>query len=227
MSVDSRYHRSPSKFTSNNLSLDSKRFRIYRNFFKRLLDVALVLAAIPAIFPIIFMLATIIRRDGGSPFYFQSRVGRGGKTFKMYKLRSMVVDADQKLEAYLSTNPSARQEWDLTQKLKADPRITSMGKLLRKLSLDELPQLWNVLTGDMSLVGPRPMMIDQRDLYPGRTYFTMRPGLTGLWQISDRNESSFADRAKFDDKYNETLSIATDVSILFATIGVVIRGTGY
>lgn len=227
MSVDSRYHRLPSKFSSKNLTLETKRFRIYRNFFKRLLDIILVLAAAPAIFPIIIVLAIIIRQDGGSPFYFQSRVGRGGKTFKMYKLRSMIVNADQKLEDYLSTNPCARQEWDYSQKLKADPRITRLGNMLRTLSLDELPQLWNVLIGDMSLVGPRPIMVEQQDLYPGKAYFTMRPGLTGLWQISERNESSFADRAKFDEAYDETLSLATDVGILYATIGVVIRGTGY
>lgn len=217
----------PSKFTPNKLSNDSKRFQLYRSFFKRAMDVALVLVAVPAIFPIVLVLALIIMRDGGNPFYFQSRIGHGGKPFKMYKLRSMIVDADQKLEEYLSANPCARQEWDYSQKLKDDPRITRLGKMIRGSSLDELPQLWNILIGDMSLVGPRPMMVDQRDLYPGKAYFKMRPGLTGLWQITDRNESSFADRAEFDDTYYDKLSLATDVGIIYATIGVVIRGTGY
>jgi len=105
--------------------------------------------------------------------------------------------------------------------------ITAFGQALRKTSLDELPQLWNVLIGEMSLVGPRPMLPEQRDLYPGKSYFAMRPGITGLWQVSDRNASTFAARAEYDDRYFNAISLKTDVKILFSTIGVVLRGTGY
>ena len=139
----------------------------------------------------------------------------------------MVVDADARLAAHLAADPALRAEWDETQKLKRDPRITAVGRLLRKTSLDELPQLWNVLKGDMSLVGPRPMMPEQRALYPGRAYYQMRPGLTGPWQVSDRNAVSFAGRAEFDADYARRMSLATDLCILFLTVWVVLRGTGY
>jgi lipopolysaccharide/colanic/teichoic acid biosynthesis glycosyltransferase len=138
----------------------------------------------------------------------------------------MVMNADQKLEAHLAADPAARAEWDEMQKLRHDPRITRVGRLIRKSSLDELPQLLNVLMGDMSLVGPRPMMADQRALYPGRGYYDLRPGITGPWQVSERNATSFADRARFDDKYNQDLSLATDARILACTVKVVLRATG-
>ena len=164
--------------------------------------------------------------DGSSPFYWSDRVGRGGKTFRMLKLRTMVPNADKLLEEYLSRNAEAMLEWNSTQKLKSDPRITAVGRLLRKTSLDELPQLWNVLIGDMSLVGPRPMMPSQRALYSGTAYYALRPGITGPWQVSVRNESEFAQRVDFDAKYDRTISFATDVKLLLATVRVVFRGTG-
>jgi exopolysaccharide production protein ExoY len=114
-----------------------------------------------------------------------------------------------------------------TQKLKEDPRITPVGRVLRKISLDELPQLFNVLTGDMSLVGPRPIMVNQKALYPGQRYYDLRPGLTGLWQVSDRNECSFAGRSRFDDIYHRTMSFGIDLRIIGQTVSVVFRGTGY
>lgn len=139
----------------------------------------------------------------------------------------MIVNADAQLETYLASDPTARAEWDSTQKLKVDPRITRFGRILRKSSLDELPQLWNVLKGDMSLVGPRPMMPCQRDLYPGSAYYRLRPGITGPWQVSRRNESTFADRARFDTDYDRTLSLGTDIGLLISTVRVVVRATGY
>ena len=145
----------------------------------------------------------------------------------MVKLRSMVPDAEAQLQAYLEQNPQAREEWNRTQKLKSDPRITRVGRFLRRSSLDELPQLWNVLKGDMSLIGPRPMMIDQVKLYPGDAYFSLRPGITGPWQVSERNETEFADRARFDSGYLKELSFRTDLNILVRTFGVVMRCTGY
>lgn len=199
----------------------------YRRFFKRAFDVTAIVLAAPAVLPIVAVAAVLVARDGGSPFYSQMRVGKGGKRFRMWKLRSMVRDADERMEEFLAANPEARLEWDSTQKLKADPRITRMGKFLRKSSLDELPQLWNVLVGDMSLVGPRPMMISQQSLYPGQAYYALRPGITGYWQTSGRNRTTFEARAAFDDAYEADLSMLTDVKVLAATVGVVVNGTGY
>jgi exopolysaccharide production protein ExoY len=200
---------------------------LYRRVFKRWLDTLLIVLAAPFVLPVILLLGLMVRSDGGPAFYVQDRIGLDGKVFRLWKLRSMVVDADQRLAADLAADPALRAEWDDTQKLKRDPRITAVGRLLRKTSLDELPQLWNVLKGDMSLVGPRPMMPEQRALYPGRTYYEMRPGLTGPWQISDRNATSFAGRAEFDADYAGRMSLATDLGILFLTVWVVLRGTGY
>jgi lipopolysaccharide/colanic/teichoic acid biosynthesis glycosyltransferase len=213
-------------FTAANGVRAGRRDSIYRTYAKRTLDILLVLAGAPFVVPLVLVLAILIALDGGRPFYRQDRVGKGGRVYRMWKLRSMEVDADQRLSAYLCSNPEARAEWDHTQKLRRDPRITRLGRLLRRTSLDELPQLWNVLVGDMSLVGPRPMMPSQSVLYPGDAYFALRPGITGLWQVSARNESGFAARASYDSEYERTLSFATDLRILAATFRAVTRGTG-
>lgn len=206
---------------------EGPRVGLYRNAFKRLLDMILVIAFLPVVLPVTLILMLLVARDGYNPIYRQKRVGRDGRIFTIWKLRTMVPDADMAMERHLAENEAARREWSETQKLKCDPRITRTGRILRKTSFDELPQLWNVLKGDMSLVGPRPMMPCQEALYPGRVYYILRPGITGLWQISDRNETSFAARATFDAIYDRKLSLLTDLKILFATIGVVLRGTGY
>lgn len=206
---------------------DRKASHFYRDFGKRFIDLALVTLSLPFVLPLIAVLALLTALDGGRPFYTQQRLGRNGAPYRIWKLRTMVPEADKLLETHLAANPDARAEWDKTQKLKDDPRITRIGRLLRCSSLDELPQLWNVFKGEMSLVGPRPMMPCQRALYPGREYDTMRPGITGPWQVSARNESSFADRAYFDTDYHKTLSFRTDLLLLFATFRVVLRGTGY
>ena len=200
---------------------------VYARFPKRALDLFLTLLSAPIWLSAIAIGALLVMTDGKSPFYSQVRVGRGGRHFRILKLRTMVVDADGKLEAYLRANPSARAEWDKTQKLKEDPRITRFGRLLRKTSLDELPQLFNVLAGDMSLVGPRPIMVDQVALYPGQAYYSLRPGLTGLWQVSKRNESRFTDRVRFDNRYAASQSLSTDLGVLARTVLTVLRGTGY
>ena len=191
----------------------------YRRVFKRAFDITAVLVAVPVILPMIAGLALCVSIQGGSPFYAQERVGRDRRVFRMWKLRRM--------EACLAADAGARREWDETQKLKNDPRITPIGRVLRKCSLDELPQLWNVLIGDMSLVGPRPMMTSQQALYPSTVYYEMRPGITGYWQVSARNESSFADRAVFDSAYDADLSLATDLRVLWRTVHTVTNGTGY
>ena len=199
----------------------------YNRFGKPVFDCALIVLSLPVVLPLILIAAFFVALDGGSPFYWQKRLGRDGCEFRILKLRTMILNADEALESYLRTNPKARREWDEKQKLCYDPRVTKIGRILRKTSMDELPQLWNVLRGDMSLVGPRPMMVDQQDLYPGLLYYRMRPGITGLWQVSDRNETSFADRASYDSEYFAKLSFGQDVALLIRTVGVVLRGTGY
>lgn len=199
---------------------------LYADRLKRVLDIAIVLLAAPTVLLAVGVLCLLIMCDGKSPFFVQQRVGRHGRIFRMIKLRSMVVDAEARLQSYLEANPARRVEWEVNQKLRHDPRITRIGRIIRKASLDELPQLWNVLVGDMSIVGPRPMMPSQKALYPGVAYYAMRPGITGFWQISVRNESSFAERVQFDARYFRDLSFATDLRVILRTFGVVLRGTG-
>jgi exopolysaccharide production protein ExoY len=205
----------------------SKPSVMYHDGVKRVMDIVFILLALPFLAPILLIVAIMVAIDGHAALYSQERIGRNGRTFRMWKFRTMVPDAKQRLDDLIATDVNLAREWNLTQKLKNDPRIIPVGHLLRKTSIDELPQLWNVLKGDMSLVGPRPMMTDQRGLYPGKAYFAMRPGLTGLWQISDRNKTTFAARADFDAAYYSRMSLLTDFRILLATVGVVIRGTGY
>lgn len=196
---------------------------------KRSLDICLSVLLLPFALPVLGLFAALLAIEGGSPFFRQPRVGRGGRVYRCWKLRTMVRDADQELQRLLSVDDELRQEWEDHQKLKQDPRITRLGRFLRTTSLDELPQIFNVLAGDMSLVGPRPFMVDQQEMYElsgGQRYYTVRPGITGPWQVSERNESLFADRVKYDDAYVSELSFATDVKILLQTVRVVIRRTG-
>tara|TARA_R110002110_G_scaffold48601_4_gene144741 strand:+ start:543 stop:1316 length:774 start_codon:yes stop_codon:yes gene_type:complete len=201
---------------------------VYRQFGKRVLDILLVLMALPFALPIIAICAVLLWREGGTPFYTQTRLGRDGKRFSILKLRTMVTDADVKLEEHLSQDPAARDEWNRLQKLKDDPRITPIGKFLRSTSIDELPQIYNVLTGEMSLVGPRPMMPEQLTMYgPAEAYFAVQPGITGLWQVSARNTSTFDYRNDVDGAYERNLTIGMDATILLKTVGVVLRRTGH
>lgn len=198
----------------------------YNDAFKRLFDLFVVIFTAPIWLPLVLLGASLTALDGHSPVYRQARVGLDGKTFQILKLRTMVVDADAVLKRYLSDDPAARAEWDAHQKLRHDPRITPVGRILRKTSLDELPQLLNVIIGDMSLVGPRPMMVCQKELYEGEHYYELRPGLTGLWQVSQRHNSQFSDRVRFDNVYAANVSFGLDLQVLFRTVGVVLRGTG-
>ncbi|MDV7146041.1 sugar transferase, partial [Tropicimonas sp. TH_r6] len=149
---------------------------IYRHGLKRVADLAITILALPLLVPIIAALAFLVMLDGHSPFYSQKRLGKNGRIYRMWKLRSMVHNADATLEKILARDPEARAEWTVSQKLRNDPRITTVGRILRRFSLDELPQFFNVITGDMSLVGPRPMMPEQASLYPGHAYYALRPG---------------------------------------------------
>lgn len=201
--------------------------KLYSTRIKPLVDfIFAAIIMVPAAI-VIGIFAILVALDGSNPFYRQSRIGENGREFKMWKLRSMVPNADQVLEAYLASDPQARDEWNRSQKLKNDPRITLIGRFIRKSSIDELPQIFNVLRGEMSLVGPRPMMLDQRVLYPGLAYYAMRPGITGFWQTSERNDTSFAERATYDASYFKAMSFGTDMRVMFKTVAVVFAGTGY
>jgi lipopolysaccharide/colanic/teichoic acid biosynthesis glycosyltransferase len=203
-----------------------RRAGVYRNAGKRVLETLLVLMSLPFVVPLTLLLALPMLLKGESPFYAQRRVGIGGRTFVMWKLRSMVVDADEQLVEYFRSNPSAREEWARHQKLRDDPRVTPYGRFLRRSSLDELPQLWNVLKGDMALIGPRPMLPHQRALYHGEAYYSLRPGLSGYWQVSDRHGSEFVARVHFDEMYDREVSLATDAILILRSVGVIFRGTG-
>jgi Undecaprenyl-phosphate galactose phosphotransferase WbaP len=196
---------------------------------KRGLDIGVSFIGGLLLLPFFVALAVLIKLDSPGPaLYSQERVGKGRKRIKIYKFRSMQQNADQALADCLVQDPEAKLEWDQTQKLKDDPRLTRVGKFLRKFSLDEFPQLWNILKGDMSLVGPRPMLPGQEGLY-GETlpvYCRVRPGLSGLWQVSGRNQTTFNERAKFDYHYVHNWSIWLDIYILLRTIWVVLSRDG-
>lgn len=200
----------------------------YALFGKRALDIVLSSVALFLALPVLVLLVVALWIEGGRPVFVQNRLGKDGRHFRMFKLRSMVVDAETKLAACLAADPALRAEWELTQKLKRDPRITPLGLLLRKTSLDEVPQLLNVLKGDMSLVGPRPMLPEQLPLYRHpAAYLPLRPGLTGLWQVTARNEESFDLRAAIDLSYSQRVDLRRDLKIMAATFGALWRATGY
>ncbi len=200
---------------------------LYRRHLKRVLDVVLVVLSAPMALPLVAVLAFINLSLGHAPFFTQARVGKDGRVFRMWKLRTMVVNADRVLEDILANDPVRADEWRHHQKLRNDPRVTPFGSFLRRTSLDELPQLWNVLIGDMSLVGPRPMLPQQRALYHGDAYFRLRPGVTGLWQVRFRNDDGFARRVVCDTQYDRSVTLGTDMALILATVGVLLRPTGH
>jgi Undecaprenyl-phosphate galactose phosphotransferase WbaP len=211
------------------LELTQQLLRPSAQFIKRVLDLSLTLVAAPAVLPLVALSGVLIKlEDGGPVFYSDERVGRRGRPFRALKLRSMVLNGEQVLERYLEENPAEKLAWDTCQKLKHDPRVTRIGRLLRKTSIDEMPQFWNVLMGDMSLVGPRPMFRHQIAMYGKgfHLYKQVRPGITGLWQVSGRNQLSFTDRAHLDRYLIRNWSVWLDVYILFRTIAVVLTGRG-
>ena len=203
---------------------DARRLRT-----KRILDLAGAIALVALLAPLFAFLVLWIKKDGKRPDLFrQARIGRDGKPFHIYKFRSMVPDADAVLDEYLNANPEADAEWMATQKLKNDPRITRAGAFLRSTSLDELPQLFNVLKGEMSLVGPRPIVEDEIDKYGEifRQYSLVQPGITGLWQISGRNDVSYNERVSLDRYYVANWSVWLDLYILVQTIPAVFARRG-
>jgi Undecaprenyl-phosphate galactose phosphotransferase WbaP len=196
---------------------------------KRLLDLSLTVCLGPLVALVIGLAALAIKlEDGGPAFYANDRMGKGGEKFRLWKLRSMKVDADRLLHDFLANDPKQAAQWALTQKLPRDPRITRVGRIIRKTSIDELPQFWNVLIGEMSIVGPRPILESQVEMYgPSfEMYKQVRPGVTGLWQVSGRNELSFHDRARLDKYVIQNWSVWLDLYILVRTARVVLTGHG-
>ena len=194
---------------------------------KRLLDIAGACIALILCAPVMLMILLCLSFVG-KPIFSQQRVGRDGKPFACYKFRSMVVGAEQVLADYLRHNPAAKDEWLRTYKLANDPRITPVGHFLRKSSLDELPQLFNVFLGDMSLVGPRPLLRRELPNYGAviSLYERVRPGITGLWQISGRSHTTFAERVSYDEWYIKNWTVWYDLVILLQTVWVLLRGQG-
>lgn len=196
---------------------------------KRIFDFTSAIAGILCTAPICIVMLLWIRWDSPGPVFFkQQRIGRKGRTFFCYKFRSMCVDADEKLKKLLQEDPAARIEWNGSFKLKEDPRITRAGRFLRRTSLDELPQLWNVLKGDMSLVGPRPIVKQEAKKYGSfiREYHQVRPGITGLWQVSGRSDVDYAERVRMDSWYVHNWSIWIDLMLLWRTVHAVWKRSG-
>ena len=197
---------------------------------KRLLDILGGFCGLLVLIPLTIgvWLANKISKDDGPIFYAHERIGQGGKTFKMYKFRSMVVGADEKLKEYLEENEEAREEYKKYKKLKNDPRITKIGKILRKTSLDEFPQFINVLKGDMSLVGPRPYLLrEKKEINGFFKYITScKPGITGLWQTRGRSNTTFTDRLTMDMEYYYNHTLKMDIKLLYKTVRNVVKKEG-
>jgi len=196
---------------------------------KRLLDIVMVCSFLPCLVPLLLIVAVIVRISSPGPIlYRQRRIGRFGSEFELWKFRSMYVNGDEILHHHLLANDEAAREWRQTRKLKMDPRVTKLGRLLRRTSLDELPQFINVLAGDMSLVGPRPIVSAEKAQYRDAYFFyaSARPGLTGLWQVSGRSNLSYHQRVALDEVYIRRWNLALDIQILWRTARVVWQSKG-
>ena len=196
---------------------------------KRSTDLLLSLVLAVPMGALVLVLALAIKLDSPGPVFFgHARIGRGGRTFKAWKFRSMVSNSKEVLERLLAESPEARAEWAADHKLRNDPRVTRVGKFLRLTSLDELPQAWNVIWGEMSFIGPRPIVADEIAKYGEviEMYHQVRPGISGLWQVSGRNDTTYEERVGFDDYYVRNWSVWLDLHILIRTVKVVLFGKG-
>ncbi len=193
------------------------------------MDIGLTLVlAIPflTLLPAIYLAMRLTSR--GHVFYRHTRIGKDGQCFEVWKFRSMVLNSEEVLNAHLTADPEAKLEWEKTQKLKHDPRVSPVGRWLRRWSVDELPQLWNVMRGEMSLVGPRPITPDEIPRYGdvSELYKSVRPGITGLWQVSGRSNTSYEERISLDESYVKSRSLRLDIRILVRTIPAMLSGEG-
>ena len=200
----------------------------YRRYGKRAFDLCLVVLAAPILAPIIGLLLLAVRRDGGPGLFGHMRIGQDGTMFRCWKIRTMVTDSEDRLKAHLAADPAAAAEWARDHKLTNDPRITPVGQFLRKTSLDELPQLWNVVRGDMSFVGPRPIVLDEMAKYGPyqAAYLAMKPGVTGMWQVSGRNDVTYDERVQMDVDYFDRISLPLDIKLIAQTALAVVNKTG-
>lgn len=210
-------------------------FRVQQNLakwssrvLKRAFDIIGSIIIITILSPLLIYICQRVRRDGGPAIYGHERIGKGGQSFKCLKFRSMVINSKEVLKELLESDPLAKEEWDATFKLKNDPRITKIGSFLRRTSLDELPQLFNVLKGEMSLVGPRPIIMDELERYNDEVeyYLLSKPGMTGLWQVSGRSDVDYETRVYLDAWYVKNWSMWNDIAILFKTVTVVLKKDG-
>jgi len=211
------------------LSIRNNLARQRNRLAKRIFDLVATICGGLLILPILFILAILVGIDNkGRIIFAHRRVGRKGKLFPCYKFQSMVPDAQERLEEYLAKNPAARKEWEESFKLTNDPRVTKLGAFLRKTSLDELPQLWNVLMGDMSLVGPRPIVTKEVERYGDyiREYYMVPPGITGMWQVNGRSDTTYDERVAMDTWYVRNWSVWIDLVYLFKTVKTVFTGKG-
>ena len=201
---------------------------LYVRFVKRTFDLVVALALLTVALPVMIVIALIVMTDFQSPVFVHTRVGKDGRKFGCLKFRSMRKDSNRLLRHIVRTDPTAAREWHTDQKLEHDPRITRIGRFLRATSLDELPQLFNVLAGHMSIVGPRPVTEKELDRYGPYlpAYLALRPGVTGLWQVRGRGTSTYDARVKMDAHYALTASLLGDLALAFGTVGVVLRKTG-
>lgn len=197
-------------------------------YLKRWLDLVAALLLAPLVLLLIAPICLLVMLDGGKPIYRHLRIGRGGRIFHCYKIRSMTPDAEARLKTLLETNDPAREEWEGQFKLKDDPRITRLGRFLRRTSLDELPQLWNVMRGEMSFIGPRPIVPDELEKYGefAPAYLACLPGISGLWQVNGRNDTTYEARVAFDTRYAREWSLLLDVRIVLKTLPVVLKARG-
>ena len=196
---------------------------------KRAIDLLLAIVCLPVLLPVIGVVALAVRLSSPGPIFFSHRRIRGhGRFFSMWKFRTMCVNSAEVLENYLAAHPDARAEWKKDHKLKHDPRVTNVGEFLRRTSLDELPQIWNVLTGSMSLVGPRPIVAAEVEKYGEcfADYCMVKPGVTGLWQVSGRSRVSYPERILLDRQYARTWSLSGDLRILVRTLSSVVNQDG-
>lgn len=203
---------------------------VKRNFIKRLFDILFTLGALLIVLPVLLICALLIACTSKGPIiYGHKRVGRGGKLFTCYKFRTMFQDADKRLKELLESNILLSEEWNRNHKLKDDPRVTPIGRFLRRTSLDEFPQFWNVLRGDLSVVGPRPVVKEELIKFYGQNAIAIlkvRPGLTGLWQVSGRSETSYEKRVQLDLEYVEKHSLLLDIKIVLKTIPALLYSRG-
>ena len=210
-------------------TVSARALRLGKSWRGRIFDIVLSALGILFLAPVMVAVALIVYLEDGGPILFsQSRLGFGGKTFRCLKFRSMCTDAEARLVSVLENSPEAREEWERDHKLKNDPRITAIGAVIRKLSLDELPQLFNVLRGDMTLVGPRPIIQAEVWRYGSRFkhYCAVRPGLTGLWQVSGRSDASYRSRVAMDVIYAQRRGPLLDIKIILATVPAVLLSRG-